>query len=201
VRTSPGWALMVAAGCAGAQRPNPVEYPTTLTAPSTHPGDFIRRQKLVVTFHGQTRGLEAVLQKRGNELVLVGLTPFGTRAFVLKQTGLEVQFQSYYGPAPPFPPRYMLDDISRTYFAGIGDQPLEDGGHRITRDGELIEEEWKNGRLLRRRFERVARDPPGEIVITYVGGMASTVSPVLIELDNGWLGYHLSVTTLSEEAL
>ena len=198
---SPGWVLILAAGCAGGQRPNTTEYPTVLSAPSTHPGNFIRRQKLVLSFRGQTHGLDAVLQKRGNELVLVGLTPFGTRAFVLTQTGLEVRFQAYQGTAAPFPPRYMLDDVSRTYFAGIGDAPLEDGPHRITRDGELIEERWKDGRLLQRRFQRLAGDPPGEIVITYVGGMAGTVSPALIELDNGWLGYRLSVTTLSEEAL
>jgi hypothetical protein len=194
---------LVLAACATTPAHGPAipEYPTMLSSPASHPGNFIRRQKLVVEYRGNTRGFEAVLQKKNDEITLVGLTPFGTKAFVLTQTGVEVRFTTYFAQAMPFPPRYMLNDVSRTYFGGIGDQALSDGEHQVDRDGERIWERWKDGRLMQRRFTRVAGDPPGQIVISYVGGMEGSRSPALIEFDNGWLGYHLSVSTLSEEVL
>jgi hypothetical protein len=194
---------LVLAACATtpAQSPGIAEYPTTLSSPASHPGNFIRRQKLVVEYQRNRRGFEAVLQKKDDEITLVGLTPFGTKAFVLTQTGVEVHFTTYFAQAVQFPPRYMLNDVSRTYFGGIGDRALSDGEHQADRDGERIWERWKDGRLMERRFTRVAADPPGQIVISYVGGMEGSRSPALVEFDNGWLGYHLSVSTLSEEAL
>jgi hypothetical protein len=198
------WVVVLGcAACATAQAPGPrpVEYPTVLTPPDSHPGAFIRRQLLLGRFQGQELSLDAVLQKKDDELLLVGLTPFGTKAFVLAQKGTEVRFTSYMAQPLPFPPRYILEDVTRTYFCGIADGPLPDGVHQSERDGELIEERWKEGRLMERRFTRLDGNPRGEIVIDYVGGMAGGRSPARIEFDNGWLGYRLTVTTVSEEAL
>ena len=39
--------------------------------------------------------MRTALQHRGDTLTIVGLTPLGTRAFVLQQQGLDVSFTSY----------------------------------------------------------------------------------------------------------
>ena len=208
-RSAPLLAVAIACAtglaCATAHdHPPPRPYPGTLTRPSEHPGDFVRRQKLSAKFGDQTQGFEAVLQKQGDQLKLVGLTPFGTKAFLLEQDGLEVKFTSYMPRELPFPPRYILQDVHRVYFGGLGKGalvPLPDGEHTAQRDGETIAETWRDGRLLERRFTRVAADPPGVITVVYEGGMAGPTSPKVIRIDNGWLGYQLVIETVSEQKL
>jgi hypothetical protein len=197
-------AAALACGCS-AVRPTPTaqapEYPGTLTPPSLHGGDFLRSQKLVARHGGRTSSFSAVLQKQADTLTLIGLTPFGSKAFVIQQVGVEVTFTSYLPGELPFPPRYVLFDIHRVYFGGLGGAPLPDGEHVAERDGERIREVWKGGRLFERAFTRLAADPPGAMVIAYEGGMVPGTSPARIEIDNGWVGYHLSIATVSEERL
>ena len=191
--------------CATTPPPPPAklpDYPGALTSPSSHPGSFLRRQKLTAHYGDQTQSFEAVLQKKGDVLTLIGLTPFGTRAFVLEQNGLEVKFTSYIGDIP-FPPRYILQDIERVYFDGLTADvaTLADGEHVAERDGERIREVWRGGRLQQRDFTRLANDPPGVMSIVYQGGMADGTSPPEIDIDNAWVGYRLSIVTLSEQRL
>jgi len=196
-------AMLQAAACAAAH-PLPStasDYPTPAVDVGSLPGNFLLRQTLVVKYKDQTRSFDVVLQKEGNELLLVGLGPFGTKAFVLSQNGTKVDYRSYLPVQLPFPPQYVLNDIFRTYFLGVGGGPLANGSHEVERGGEQISEVWENGRLLERRFVRSAQDPPGAIEIRYVGGMVDGRPPPLIEFDNGWLGYHLSIATISEEKL
>ncbi len=194
--------LLTLSACAAVPpRPPARPYPGALSRPSLHPGDFLRRQKLVARFGESTQAFEAVLQKQGDQLRLIGLTPFGTKAFLLEQDGLEVKFTSYVARELPFPPRYILQDVERVYFGGLSEAPLPDGDHQGERDGERVLETWRGGRLLERRFERLAADPPGVLAIRYLGGMVPGTSPRLIEIDNGWLGSQLTIETVSEQKL
>jgi Protein of unknown function (DUF3261) len=192
--------LLVAVACATA-RPPQREYPGTLLSPSRSSGNFVRTQKLVAHYGGETRSMDAVLQKEGDLLTLVGMTPFGSKAFVLQQQGVEVTFKSYVPFELPFPPKYILLDVQRVYFAGISPLPLEDGEHSAERDGERIVERWQDGRLLTRAFTRLSGDPAGAITIVYEGGMAGGASAKKIEIDNGWVGYKLSITTVQDQPL
>ena len=178
-------------------RPAPREYPGVLVRPSELPGDFVRMQKLAVRFGDQSHSLEAVLQKKGDDLTLVALTPFRTRLFVLEQHGLEVTFTSYMPREMPFPPRYILYDVQRVYFRGLPGAPLPDGEHMGELSGEQVREVWASGKLLERDFTRPGVE--GRITITYRPGMGGGISPPRIEIDNGWVGYNLVITTVSEQ--
>jgi Protein of unknown function (DUF3261) len=192
--------LVVVVACAAA-RPPQREYPGTLLPPSRSSGNFVRTQKLVAHYGGETRSMDAVLQKEGDLLTLIGMTPFGSKAFVLQQQGVDVTFKSYVPIELPFPPKYILLDVQRVYFAGISQAPLDDGEHSMERDGERIVERWQGGRLLTRAFTRLSGDPAGAITIVYEGGMAGGTSAKKIEIDNGWVGYQLSITTVQEQPL
>jgi hypothetical protein len=122
---------------------------------------------------GETHRFDAVLQKQGDTLLLLCLTPLQSVAFQLRQTGTEVWFENRTGHEMPFDPRYILQDIQRAFF------PQTD------RDGEAVEEEHDGGTLRRRTFRRTSGDPPGTIEVRYDG-------PV-VTLMNGWFGYELRI--------
>lgn len=157
---------------------------------------FMARQRVTAHHGDRTEGFEGVLQLAEGKLLLVGLTPFGTKAFVLEQRDLDVQLQMPMPIELPFPPRYILLDVHRTLFMGLPDPPYPDGEHEDTRAGERIVEVWKGGQLLERRFERLDESPAGAIRITYPEGMRPRAIPPRAELHNPWFGYWLEVDTL-----
>jgi hypothetical protein len=197
--------LLGVSGCA-ARVPSapPRPYAGEIPAPGSYPGDFLDRQKIVARYGDRRSGFDAVLQKQGDEVLLVGLTPFGSRAFVLKQSGREISFEAFIAPALPFPPRYILMDVHRVFFSGLAPPggALPDGLHEDTRDGEILTERWQDGRLTERRFRRADADPPGEIRVDYGQGMgADGTPPAHIAFYNGWFGYSLDITTVSHQRL
>ena len=61
-----------------------------------------------------------MLQKAPGTLTLVGLTPYGSRAFLLQQTKGDVQFTKYVPRDMPFAPTFMLLDIHRVLDRWLG---------------------------------------------------------------------------------
>jgi hypothetical protein len=218
--------LCIVVSCgAGARKEADWPTPVVLLAPAAHPADFFDRQRIVATYKGHTASFDAVVQKRGNELTLVGLTPFGSRAFVLRQVGGEASFESFVPQTLPFPPNYILVDVERVFFPWTDAAPPTDANRQFLHDGEIVTERWQAGRLLRRTFSRDGTSPrlttppsadvpsaspergrnglpPGQIVVEYDGGMASDGTPPRhVSFDNGQFGYHLDITTLTHQNL
>jgi len=204
-----GAACVLALAACASRRPPPPEGPPyggPLVDPKAVSRDFIDRQQITAAYGGRTARFDAVVQKRGDTLTLVALTPFGSRAFVLQQTGGDVTFQSYVPETLPFPPKYILIDVQRVYFASLAPEdggPPPDGEQRGERGGEVEAERWQGGVLLRRTFRRADGSPPGEIVIDYgrEGMGADGTPPRAISFDNGWYGYRLEIRTLSHQRL
>jgi hypothetical protein len=144
-----------------------------------------------------------VMQKRGDELTLLGLTPFGSRAFVIRQTGLDVMFQSFVPQTLPFPPKYILYDVQRVFFAfDAADAAVPDGERETVRGPEIVRERWSGGRIVRRTFRRTDARPAGEIAVDYEGGMApGGAPPAHVAFVNGWYGYRLDITTQDHQRL
>ncbi|MCA9583579.1 MAG: DUF3261 domain-containing protein [Myxococcales bacterium] len=191
-------AVLASVGCGGAQGASTAgdhgkgelpPYPGTLRDLSEVSGDFSYRQRVTFRRGETTDSMEAVLQKTGSELVLLALTPMGTRAFLVRQRGAAIaDVQSFVPVPPPVPPEFVLLDVNRVHFMGAGKPSGPDAVSRITRDGEHIVDEWEGGALRRRTFSRVDGDPKGTIVIEF--GETET------RLRNGWLGYELTITRL-----
>jgi len=200
--------LAATLGCASRPPPAPSvpapPYDGPLSSPGERADDFFDRQKIVATYRGKTVSFDAVLQKRGEELTLLGLTPFGSRAFVLTQKGAEVAFQAFVDEGLPFPPSYMLIDVHRVFFQAFSAQeaPPSDGERSTVRRGELVTEKWQDGRLRQRTFRRSDGRPPGTIVVDYEGGMpADGTPPTHVAFTNGWYGYRLDITTVAHKPL
>ncbi len=198
-------ALVASCGAPPARGAAP-EYPGTLTAPSelrspSALGDAFALEHRVRSESAEgTQEFRAVLQKRGDTLVIVGFGPHGGRGFTLTQRGAELEFESQLPRELPFPPRYMLNDVHRVWFRGL-EGPLPDGEHRAEIDGEEIVERWANGRLMERTFRRLDGEPAGTIRVEYEGGLGGDEPPPSVRYDNGWFGYRLTITTLSHQRI
>ncbi len=168
--------------------------------------DFLARQRVTARFPGGEASFEAALQKQGETLTVIGLTPFGTRAFTLLQAPSGVTFTSQLpeGKGPPLEPRYLLQDIHHAYFLALPPAPGA-GGADATEVAPLgpelvTEARGPDGTVLARTFRR--RDPPpaGEVTVTYEDGAAGTL-PKQVRIENGYYGYELTIETLSVQLL
>jgi hypothetical protein len=188
--------LALSCGANAPERAPPRIYPGELRAPSAYPGAFMLRWQVTALYGEKRVTFDAVLQKRADELTLLGLTPYGSRAFLVRQNGAVVSFENYLSEELPFPPRYILLDVHRTMLGGISETgaALPDGVHSAPRGDEVVRERWTGGRLVERVFRRASNDPPGEITITYEGGMIpGREAPRRIVFKNGWFGYRLEI--------
>jgi len=178
--------------------------PGTVRAPRSYPHD-VRIEHTVTAVHARGRHtFRAILEKRGDALVLVGLGPHGGRAFVLAQEGETIRFESHLPQELPFSPRYMLLDVHRVWFLGIFGAPRHEGEHRAEIEGEEVVEHWADGRLVSRAFRRLDGRPPGWIRIAYHGGLSpdpASDAPERIELDNDRLGYRLIIEHITRMPL
>jgi hypothetical protein len=190
---------LLAAGCLhlpGRGRAIP-ECPGELASTAEIAGDFLVRQRLRVALGDRAWSLHLVAQKRGDELVLIGLHPLGARLFTVRQRGLETSVDALPAPALEVPPLNVLRDLHRVRFLGL-ERPGADGTFATRRGGTEIREVRLAGRLRRRSFQRPGGDPAGVVELTFdeppEGGPR-------VAIENGWCGYRAELTTLSEQAL
>jgi hypothetical protein len=161
-----------------------------------HP-DFSVHQHIEATSHGRSGSFDAVVQKQGDKLLIVGLGPASVRMFVLEQTEKGITFEQSFGPTLPFPPRNIVVDVHRAFFKGLPPDPA--GGTRTgTVDDEEVREIWQGENLLERRFTRADRKDP--VTVTYGPGCTrSRCAFTRITLDNPWFAYKLVLENDSYE--
>lgn len=88
--------------------------PAALASPAELGPDFTRRYRYrVENAAGERFGVDLVVEKRGEELVVVGLTPLGATAFALRQRPGDVEVVEHVRPLFPPPPANALADLSR----------------------------------------------------------------------------------------
>ncbi len=205
-----GFALLAMIACASARPPSPSEMPEhpqdAVMDVSVVPWDFIWRQAITAHYQdakgSQNKGsFEAVLQKQGGRLTLVGLTPLGTRAFVAVQENTDVRVLEGDQQRLPFPPRFVFLDVNRCFLINLAD-PQAEGWHSSLFKGEQIQDLWQDGRLHERRMWRSdeSREKPG-IVIRYADGFRPGDNPGQVEIQNNRFNYRLQIRTLEAQNL
>jgi hypothetical protein len=196
ITTAPGGEGPSPAGEEPAGEP-PASTPTPLVSIGDLPHDFLMRQKLVAEHAGKKHRFEAVVQKQGDVLSIIGLTPFGTKAFLLRQTGDEIEFESFIDREIPFPPRHVLEDVHRSFLWHVRlpwGHAGPEGSSTVDVLGESVSERWEGGRLMERSFER-GGSGSATLRIDYGEGMLGDRPPPRIRLENGWHGYSLTIET------
>ncbi|HXV36146.1 MAG TPA: hypothetical protein VEC18_03290 [Myxococcota bacterium] len=80
-------------------------------------GDFRFRERAVVTAPDVSFPFELVVQKRGRELVLVGISPVGAKLFSAVQIGVETRVDALPAALLPIAPLNVLRDLHRLRLA------------------------------------------------------------------------------------
>jgi hypothetical protein len=169
-------------------------YACVLRPLATLGPDFTARQHVEASGHGRSGGFEAVIQKKGDTLVLIGLVA-GVRAFVLKEEGDHISFDQSFGPKLPFPPEYAIIDVHRVYWKRLprAADAAPSGVVEGELDGEVVREVWSNGSLVERRFTRPG-EFEGAVRIAYGAGCSATQClPTSVRIDNEWFGYSVRI--------
>lgn len=178
--------------------------PLPLRAATDMPGAFQWRQRVTATWPTGERSFDAVIQRRGDTLMLVGLSPMGQPGFVftLDAKG-SVSVKNHSGQELPFEPAFIFADVQRAFFPWIGfDGQKVDGESRVTRDGVMVVEHRVAGTLFQRRLTLTA---PGcdraSVTVRYNGWEGRHTAPKLVELEHEALGYRLVIETVEEQGL
>lgn len=194
------WAACATRGPAWEQ----MDYPGTLLSPTALAPDVLWQQRITAHWgeHDQ-RGFDAAVQKQGDVLTVLGLSPVGSIGFAMILRGSTIELQNQAEQELPFPPRFILLDVQRTFYPWLEPAVAPDGGRTGIVGDERVQELWRDGRLLQRRFTRIDGEPAGAITITYDwrDTAAQSLAPRHTVLDNGWFGYRLVVDTHTETAL
>jgi len=210
----------LATGCGAADRSlvlstrDPADYPCVLHDPHTLGRDFTVRQNLKI--HAVHDGkpvdgdLEAIVQKRGDTLLIMGLGPMNVKAFTIEQRGERIEFHQFVGPELPFSPRNILVDVHRVFFKRLP-PPAPEELHRADRadvvergelDGETVVETWRDGQLHSAEFTRPGSALHGAVHIEFGAGCTPGVcEPDSAMLRNDWFGYSLAISNDGYEQL
>lgn len=180
-------ALLVVLACRSAA-PMPRLESVPVRSPAEHPGDFQWQQTVTVRYGKQApRSFDAVLEKSGAELRLVGVTPIGTVTFVAEAIGTEVRFENRTGEALPFDGSHILRDVQRVFFPWLHGPFVE--GHRAGAHGGLtVKERREEGVLVERTFH------DAEGLVATVRFQSPGEPPAKAQLESR-LGYRLTLET------
>ncbi|MEO7730628.1 MAG: DUF3261 domain-containing protein [Kofleriaceae bacterium] len=206
--------LVVVLGCVPPVRSTvisttePAEYPCVLHDPSSLRHEFSVRQ--TITIHAQHDGkpvdgqLDAVVQKQGDTLAIVGFGPMNVKAFTLTQRGAQIEFTQYVGPEVPFSPRNVVVDVHRILFKRLPApaEPHYSGELRGELDGEHVEETWRDGQLRQAVFTRPGSSFQGAVRVELGPGCtAAACEPETANLTNEWFAYSLAIVNEGFERL
>ncbi len=175
------------------------DYPGFLETSEKLGAPFLVQQHLRGRYGEHKLSLDVVVQLAGGRLTLVGLTPFGSRAFVMTQVGTEILFEKFIDRELPFDPSYVLNDVHRVFFRGLPG-PKADGEYSEESHDERVTERWLGGRVVERRFERLDGQPAGAIIARFKGP-ANPVIASQVELENHWFGYSLTIESSEQRYL
>jgi hypothetical protein len=174
----------------------------TLTDPTRIGEDFTWRQKLHARYGEDEFDFEAVIEKSGNTLRVLFLTPYGTRALLLEQLGQKVSTRYFVSQRLPFPARYILGDIHRVFFRGFAPEKPTDGAHTHEQGGERFEDTWRRGVIIARTVtpdkgaRKGAEPASAAVTIRYTPGYRPGLAPGRVHLDNQRHGYEIAIDTL-----
>jgi hypothetical protein len=104
------------------------ECPGELVSTQAIAGDFVARERLRVSRGEQTVQLDLIVQKRGDELVLVGFDPLGAKLFTVVQSGTAAEVEAMPRAVVAVPPLNALRDVHRARFAAATDAQVETHG-------------------------------------------------------------------------
>lgn len=173
-------ALFLLPSCAWLQRSaepptlTPTSYP--LQTPGSYGGTFTGQHLLEGEYEGRRLQLQTSVEIDADQIVILGLTPWQTRAFVIRYDGQRLDFENFTHREMPFPPALILSDVQQVLWPSLPNTAqwrVEDDEH--PRERRIY---FQNQLVTRIRYE----GPPA--------------SPHHVTLWNVRYGYQLNIRIL-----
>jgi hypothetical protein len=161
---------------------------------------FMVEQQLSGQYGTQDVKLECVVQLSKGKLTVLGLTPFGTRAFSIEQVGTDVHFEQYVERDIPFDPVHVLYDLHRVFFRRLRAVPGKNGMYAEQDHGEMLRERWDRGVLVERRYESLEGPVANIIIVTYEGPPAPVIAR-RVKITNVAYSYTLTIDNVEQKLL
>lgn len=174
-----------------------IESPGVLRAATALEHEAVWQQRVIAHWgDGEDYGFDAVIQRSGEKLTILGLSPSGSVSFSIVLTAGVVRLVNNMPDGFPFPPRNILMDVQRAFYPW-----LVPGVTEGIVDGERISEIWRDGQIAERSFSRLDGVPAGAITVRYEWAGRNMHLPASTVLENGWFGYRLEIQTQRETLL
>jgi hypothetical protein len=109
--------LCFLSSCAWLQPPTkpltstPTSYP--LRTPSSYGGTLTAQSLLEGEYEGRRMQFQTHVEIDADQIVVLGLTPWQTRAFILRYDGQKLDFENFTHREIPFPPALILSDLQQ----------------------------------------------------------------------------------------
>ncbi|HEX5660241.1 MAG TPA: DUF3261 domain-containing protein [Polyangiales bacterium] len=155
---------------------------------------FVVQQHIKGVYQGGDVTIDCVVQFKDKKLTVLGLTPFGTRAFSIEQEGVQVKFEKYVERDMPVQPEMVLYDIHRVFF-----RKLPPGQSRGQDHSDQVTELQSGDYVIERRFESM-EGPANLVVITFDGPPAPIVAPH-VTIANTAFAYSLEIENSEQKSL
>lgn len=192
VRALAVFICLVVSACGASQRSeqalNELPPPALLPAEALEDDIFLRQSVHAEWSSGETR-FDAIVQKEGARLQLVGLSPAGQIGFIFTLESGEISVENRAGRTLPFSPAWILADVQRAFYPAAA----FDGSEL-----RAVERAGDNGLPLRREFYRGSERV---VLIDYGAYEGRKIAPSSLRLENLEYGYTLTIETLEEAEL
>lgn len=183
-------ALLTACGAAQRREHAPESLPPpALLPPAALEHDIFLRQRVVAIWSNGEARFDAIVQKEGARLQLIGLSPAGQVGFVFTLEDGELLIENRAGRQLSFSPAWILADVQRAFYPASAFE---------TSELRLIERARDDGLPLRREFYR---DSKAALVIDYGDYGEREIAPRTLRLENVEYGYTLTIDTYEEATL
>jgi hypothetical protein len=174
------------------------DCPGELVATASLPDDFLLRERVRIASGDEIWSLQLIAQKRGDELLLIGLDPLGVKLFTLRQRGTTTSVEALPPPVLEVPPENLLRDLHRVRFLTLA-STTDDGTRRGVLGDLEITEIRKAGRLVTRNIRRVNSGKRADSEILF--SPASEANPARATVLNFACGTRSVFDTLVDERI
>jgi len=154
-------------------------YP--LQTPGSYGGTFTGQQLLEGEYEGRRMQLQTYVEIDADQIVIVGLTPWQTRAFTIHYDGQQLDFENLTQRDMPFPPALILSDVQQVLWPVLPNTA-----------------QWRVEDDVQPRQRRVYFQDQLVTRIQYDG---PPTSPHNVTLQNFRYGYQLQIRILQAEEL
>jgi hypothetical protein len=100
--------------------PSSLYYP--LLSPLTFGRSYVAQHLLEGDAHGQHFEIQVHVEIDPDNILLLGFTPWQTRAFVLRYDGKTLDFKNFTDREMPFPPELILSDLQQVLWPSLPNQ-------------------------------------------------------------------------------